>query len=397
MAVSFGPDVSGRVGGRAVVALTCALLALALGLAPAGARAARDSGRVVPRVRIGPAGIRIEPRGRADSTAGAQVEIRQDGKRVLAVESSADESGGGHGSAVTVRSGEAGHAGSIVVDAGDDALVRLFADASVPAGETFPGDVVAVFGSADVAGTVEGDVVAVLGSVHLHPGARVEGDAVAVGGALDQPAGAEVGGQSIAIGGLLPGWHVPTTTLLLVAALTGWLATLLMAGLLSLLFPGPMLRIGSAASRHSAGSFFLGLVSAPFLLLVVAFVVMAAAVVGAALAVPLLFLGLLLPWVGQVAATYVLGCRLMRRRPGESGLMAPVFVGSLLVALLFLSAVALSVPSGLARSLSLFFATLGMLLVAVLATLGTGAMLISLMGTRPAASPAPGTSSPPQA
>ena len=68
-------------------------------------------------------------------------------------------------------------------------------------------------------------------------------------------------------------------------------------------------------------------------------------------------------------------------------------MGSLLVALLFLAGVALSVPAGVARSLSLFFATLGMLLVAVLATLGTGAMFISLMGTRPA----PGAAPPPQA
>ncbi len=325
--------------GFGAVALACALLAPALGLAPAVTYAARDSGRVQVRVDAG------------DSL----------------------------------------HEGAIVVDAGEDAMVRLFADASVPAGQTFPGDVVAVFGSVDVGGTVGGDVVAVLGSVRLLPGARVEGDAVAVGGALELPAGAEVHGQSIAVGGLLPGRGLPTTTLLVAVALAGWLATLALAWLLSLLFPELMLRIGGTASRQSAGSFFLGLVSAPFLLVVVTFVVMAAAVAGAALAVPMLLLGLMLPWVGQVAGTYVLGCRLMRRQAGESGLMAPVFAGSLLVAAIFLCGVALSVPPGLARSLSLFFATLGMLLVAVLATLGTGAMLLSLMGMRPPVPPAPGT------
>ena len=279
-------------------------------------------------------------------------------------------------------------------DAEPGSIVRLFADVTVPAGRTVPGDVVTVFGSADVSGVVEGDVVAVLGSVRLRPGARVEGDAVAVGGALDQAAGAEVGGQSVAIGGLWSGCRLPTTMILLAAALAGWLATLLLAWLLDLVFPGPMMRIGSAASRHSAGSFFLGLVSAPFLLLVVAFVVLLASVAGAVLAVPVLLLGLLLPWVGQVAGTYVLGCKLLRRRPGESRLVAPVLAGSLLVVLLFLAGVALSVPAGAARSLSLFFATLGMLFVAGLATLGTGAMLISLMGTRPAPSP-PTVSAPP--
>ncbi len=122
--------------------------------------------------------------------------------------------------------------------------------------------------------------------------------------------------------------------------------------------------------------------------MVVTFVLMAAAVAGAGLAVPVLLLGMLLPWVGQVAGTYVLGCRLMRRRPGEGGLLVPVFVGSLLVALIFLAAVALSVPAGLARSLSLFFATLGVLLVAVLSTLGVGAMVLSLMGMRSDPAPA---------
>ena len=134
---------------------------------------------------------------------------------------------------MTVRPGDERHAGSIVVDAGEDALVRLFADASVPAGETLPGDVVAVFGSADIAGTVEGDVVAVLGSVRLHPGARVEGDAVAIGGGLDQPAGAEVGGQSIAIGGIRPAGAMPTAEpSCSLFVLAGWLATLLLAWLL---------------------------------------------------------------------------------------------------------------------------------------------------------------------
>lgn len=390
MVASVVPDRplgAGGYGAR-LSALVGLLLTLLLALTPDSGRADPDSGRVARRVRIDAAGIRIEPG--VERVRGSRVEVRNGGRHDAAPEAPADEDDGG---AVTVRSGRAGHGGSIVVDANDDALVRLFADASIPAGRTFPGDVVAVFGSVDITGTVQGDVVAVLGSVRLHPGARVAGDVVAVGGALDQPPGTEVGGQSIAIGGFLPGWRVPTTTLLLAAALVGWLSTLVLAWLLALLFSSAMLRIGRAAGRHSAGAFFLGLVSAPFLLVVITFVVMAAAVAGAGLAVPLLLLGLLMPWVGQVVGTYVLGCRLMRRRPGEGGLMAPVLVGSLLVALFFFAAVALSVPAGLARSLSLFFVTLGMLFVAVLSTIGVGAMLLSLMGMR--SDPAPAPSGPP--
>jgi hypothetical protein len=384
----------GRLSGflRRVTAPACALLALVLVAVPAVSAPSRDSGGVVQRVRIGPAGIRVQRAGGADS---AVVEVRQGGRRIARIDVSTDdaeEEGGG----VTVRSGDERHSGAIVVEAGQDALVRLFADASVPAGQTFPGDVVAVFGSADVAGTVEGDVVAVLGSVRLHPGARVEGDAVAIGGGLDQPAGAEVDGQSIAIGDLVPRWHMPTAGILLVFALAGWVATLLLTWLLSLLVPRPMLRVGGAASRHTAGSFLLGLLSSPFLLLVIGLVVLAAVAGGLTLAVPAFLLGLLLPAVGQVAGTYVLGCKLMRRRPGESGLMAPVFVGSLLVALLFLASVALSVPTGVARSLSLFFATLGMLLVTLLTTIGVGAMLIALMSARPAPPAATAPAPPPR-
>jgi len=354
-------------------------LVLALALASAPATAGSDSGRVVRHVTIGPAGIQIERYGAGDSTAvdrhrGAHSAgtIRV-GRHGLTVVSGAGDSLEDR-SSVTVDHG-------IVVDSGNAGLVRLFADAQVRPGETIPGDVIAVFGSADVAGTVEGDVVAVFGSVRLRPGSSVEGDAIAIGGVLDHPPTARVGGQSVAVGVMSPGWGVPTLATLLTVVMLGWLVTLVLGWLLALLFHERMLRIGATVSRHGAGSFFLGLLSAP--LFVIALVLLFITVVGIPFALLLPFVYLLAIWAGQIAGSYVLGCRILRRRPGESGLMGPILAGTLLVAVCFGLGAVLAVPEGLPRTLSLFFTLLGMLLIVGLSIIGTGALILSRFGSRP--------------
>lgn len=361
------------------------LLTIFLGLGPALVLAASDSGRVVRHVRIGPAGIQIERSGPGDSTdrpeaRGHQIPegVIKVSRRGLIVETREN----GKSESVVVGGDESGNGTSIIVNAGDDGLVRLFADARVPAGKTIPGDVVAVFGSVDVGGTVEGDVVAVFGSVRLRGGASVEGDAIAIGGVLDQPADARVSGQSVAIGLLSPGWGVPTLATLLTVVLLGWLVTLILGWLLALLFPERMLQIGSTASRHSAGSFFLGLLSAP--LFVIALVLLFITVVGIPFALLLPFVYVLAIWAGQIAGSYVLGCKILRRRPGEGGLMAPILVGTFLVALCFGLGAGFAVPEGVPRTLSLFFTLLGVLLIVGLSIIGTGALLLSRVGSRPA-------------
>ena len=379
MSASWGSEMRrSRLGGWA-----WAILALSLGLAPAPASAAGDRGRVVRRVYIGPAGIQIERSGPGDSTGRVDERERPHAAGVLRVGRhglTVERRDSRGGESVIVGEGESGRGTSIVVNSGGAGLVRLFADAHVPAGQTIPGDVVAVFGSADVEGTVEGDVVAVFGSVRLRPGASVEGDAVAIGGVLDQPTGAHVSGQSVARGSLSPGWGVPTLAALLTFVVLGWLATLFLGWLLSMLFPGRMLRIGSTASRHSAGSFFLGLLSAP--LFVISLVLLFITVVGIPFALLLPFVYLLAIWAGQIAGSYVLGCKILRRRPGEGGLMGPILVGTLLVALCFVLGAALAVSGGLPRTLSLFFTLLGLLLIVALSIIGTGALILSRVGSR---------------
>ncbi len=386
------------MSGRARGAATGVLLAIALVLAPALALAASDSGRVVRHVRIGPAGIQIERSGPGDSTSRWETRSHRSPAGVLKVGRhglTVETLESGEGESVVVGGDGSGSGTSIIVNTGDAGLVRLFADAHVPAGQTIPGDVVAVFGSVDVEGTVEGDVVAVFGSVRLRAGANVEGDAIAIGGVLDQPPDAYVSGQSVAVGILSPGWGVPTLATLLTVVFLGWLVTLILGWLLTLLFSERMLQIGSTASRHSAGSFFLGLLSAP--LFVIALALLFITVVGIPFALLLPFVYLLAIWAGQVAGSYVLGCKILRRRPGEGGLMGPILVGTLLVALCFGLGAALAVPEGLPRTLSLFFTLLGVLLIVGLSIIGTGALILSRVGSRPTQPASPAAAAAPSA
>ncbi len=385
-----------------LVASLC-LLGVAATAQPSWAKALRTSaGRdtpVVRRVRIGPAGIVVEKYGqgggiRVEEGRSGEHDVIRVGRHGITVVSSDSES--------TVVGEGAAPRHAIVVDTGDAGLVRVFADATVPAGETIQGDVVAVFGSVDVAGSVAGDAVAVFGSVRLHPGAKVEGDAVAIGGVLDHPAGAQVGGQSVALGFFLPGWGPPTLRVLLSIVFVGWLGTLFVAWMAALLFPERMLRIGGTASRHTAGSFFLGLLSAP--LFVIALVILGITLIGIPFAILLFFIYPLAIWIGQIAASYVLGCKLLRRKPGEGGLMGPIAMGTLLVGLLFVAGAAFAIPEGPARTLSLFFTLLGMLLMVGLSIIGTGALILSRVGSRsseaglpPASAPTPALSTPPPA
>jgi len=80
--------------------------------------------------------------------------------------------------------------------------------------------------------------------------------------------------------------------------------------------------------------------------------------------------------------------KLLRRRLGEGGLIAPIAAGATFVALFFILGAVLSQPAGFPRTLALFFALLGTLLVVGLSTLGAGAVLVSR------SVPGPRTSSP---
>lgn len=287
----------------------------------------------------------------------------------------------------------------LTVDLNDEGegIVRMFSDALVPAGEKVTGDVVALFGSADVEGEVTGSVVAIMGSVRLMPGAQVDGDVVTVGGGLDQSEGANVGGQTVSIG-LWPHrwgmWGLPALPLVLGMIACGWLISLLVGWLFALLFPQRMVRVATTASRRTAASFFLGLVSFPGALLAMVLLVVTVIGIPLALLLPLAF-GIMAD-AGRMAATYVLGCKITRRTLGAGGLVLPIVAGLTFIAAFFVFGAVLGTSTGVFRVAALFFGLLGVLLVFGLTCIGTGAFLISRFGREPRdlTGPAPGPMTP---
>ena len=270
----------------------------------------------------------------------------------------------------------------IDLDEGQTGIVRMFSDVTIPADQHVAGDVVALFGNITVKGVVSGAVVAVLGSVRLDPDARVNGDAVSVGGGVDQADGADVSGQTVSVGLTPVAWGMPGLSVMLGFTFAGWLSALFFGWLFALLFPTPFVRIAATASRRTAGSFFLGLASLPLAL--VTFVLLLVTVIGIpiALLLPLAY-GLMI-YAGQVAATYLLGCKFTGRRPGDGqGLFLPLAAGLTFVAVFFAAGALLGVSPGPLRIGAVFFSLLGVLLVLALSSIGTGAFLLSRFGRVP--------------
>jgi len=367
-----------RLGARAeaiaacvlAMALVCAGAAHAKSAPPA---AAGDSEHVLKSFVIDENGIRIKTAARNSGAAGVDIRIdpSQVHRRVTI----------GHGDSGGSIHISGGHTPGIVVDTGGSGLVRVFADAEVPAGERVEGDVVAVFGSVLVRGSVSGNVVAVFGSVKLAPESSVEGDVVSIGGGLDQAHGATVGGESVSLGFLPGGFGMPALPLLLLSVFLGWLLSIFVGWVVTLLIPERLLRVATTASRRGVASFFLGLVSTPLMLFACMLLLITVIGIPIALLLPLLFA--LMAWAGQIASAYVLGSRLLRRRLGQGGAMQPILTGTLFVALFFAAGAILATPPGFPRTAALFFSLLGMLLVFCLTTIGTGAFLLSRLGTRP--------------
>jgi hypothetical protein len=267
------------------------------------------------------------------------------------------------------------------VEGDESDLVRVFSDVEVPADQRIEGDVVAVFGSVRIDGQVNGNVVAVFGSVRLMPGSSVDGDAVAVGGALDQAPNARVRGESVSLGFLPVHWGMPALRGMLGVLVVGWMITLLVGWLFTLIFPTRMLRVAVTASRRVVASFFLGILSAP--LLVIAVVLMMITLIGIPLALLLPLFYVMMVWAGQIASSYVLGSRLLHRRLGEAPPMMAIGVGTLFVGAFFVLGAAMAGPEGAGRSLALFFSLLGGLMVIGLSIIGVGAVLLSRFGSRP--------------
>ncbi len=272
-------------------------------------------------------------------------------------------------------------AGPILVRSDGGGIVRLFSDAEVGRGERVEGDVVAVFGSVRVHGEVAGTVVAVFGSVDLRSEAVVRGDAVAVGGALREDPGARVSGDTVQVGFLPLTLGLPGLPLVLTCIVLAWLISLFFGWAAAALFPVRLTRVAVTSSQRTAASLAIGVVSGPLML--VSMLLLLVTVVGIPIAIFLPLVYFAVVYLGQIAATYVLGCKLTRRRLGEGGMMGPLLSGSLLVASVFGFGAILWETPGVVRTMALFFQMLGVLLVLGLSAIGTGAILLSRGGSRP--------------
>jgi hypothetical protein len=309
-----------------------------------------------------------------------------------------------------------GH-GAIVVDDDSGGMVRFLADARVRPGEHFDGDVVAIFGNVTIEGDVtgsavavfghvvvapkagvDGDAVAVLGSSHvgghvggaavavlgslgLEPGASVGGDAVAVGGRVQDASLAHIGGESVSVGLLPLTFGLPALPAVLMAIVLCWLTSIFFGWLFALLFPMRLARVGVTASRRT----FLSIVFAVLSLLLwpVAACLIMATIIGLPIGLMLFVVYPILVYAGQLGATYVLGCKLLRRRLGEGSTFGPIVAGSgLIAALLAVAAISYSF-GGAGGAVALFFGLVAALVLLGLTTIGTGAFLLSRAGTLP--------------
>jgi hypothetical protein len=176
-------------------------------------------------------------------------------------------------------------------------------------------------------------------------------------------------------------WGLPTLPVLLLGVFAGWALSLFMGWLLGMIFPDRMLRVAAIASRRTTASFFLGILSLPLMLFAIMLLLITVIGIPIALLLPLFYT--LMVWGGQLAASCVLGSRILRRRLGQGGMMMPLVAGTLFVALFFVVGAALATPPGFPRTAALFFCLLGVLLTAALSTIGVGAVLLSRLGTQP--------------
>lgn len=344
----------------------------------AGARVLLAAAPLLAALHAGPAWSQSR-----DTTAASRVTISREGVRIEGQEGSTRVHKDGSGR-VTVDvdvDGDYGRTGS-------GEIVSFFRDVHVEPGQTVHGDVVSLFGSARIDGEVIGNVVAVMGSIQLGDSARVGGDAVAIGG-IDASSTSVVQGDMVSIPFLgLPGfsaWSLAFAVLLF--ALFG----LLFGCLAAIVSPQRITRVAETVSRRTLMSFLLGVLSLPILL--VASALLCVTVVGIVMAALLMALYPLFVFVGFVAAATLLGSRLRNAALSTPPVWISAGIGMAFNFVFLLTGtllLAVGDQSGAIHAIGLGLICVGLLLHALLTTLGTGALMLSGLGGKGAPATAPG-------
>lgn len=281
---------------------------------------------------------------------------------------------------------------------GENEIVQFFKDITIEKGE-HAGDVVALFGNVKNDGTIGGDCVAILGSIEQGDSALILGDAVTIGGALREVGkGARVEGQTVSIGFLpFAGFAVPSVPLLLFFGIFAYVLFVGLAALFARLFPERVVRMADTISKRTFLSLVLGLLSGPLAFML--FLLLCVTIIGIPLAALLPLLYLLGAFLGYVAAAYLLGLKLLGRRPDPRGAMlAPIAAGTGFITMFMLLGVPLIALEGGFRLVGFSLIALWIVVGKVCWMLGFGALLLSRLGqengTRDAGAWHPGSATP---
>lgn len=370
---------------RSLALAALAAASLATGATVAAARThvtvTDDSGRTVERIRITSSGVTVTTRGGHGTTVisdtlGRGPILTEEGTGTVRFLSDAVVRRGEHvdGDVVAIF-------GNVRVEGQvTGAAVAIFGSVTIDTSGSVGGDAVAVLGGQRSGGTVSGDEVAVLGSVELRHGASVGGDAVAVGGRVVDADNSHIAGQSVSVSMLPLTLGLPALPVVIGMILLGWVITVFFGWLFAVLFPTRLARVAVTSSRHT----FLSIVLAGLSIILwptIAILLMAT-IVGLPIGILLILVHPLVVYAGQIAATYVLGCKLLHRRLGEGSALPPIVAGSLLIAFFFVAAAVSFSFGGVGGAFALFFGLVGVLVLTGLTTIGTGAFILSRAGSR---------------
>jgi hypothetical protein len=275
---------------------------------------------------------------------------------------------------------------------GDGVHLRVFRSYTLAEGETSSEPVVVLGGSVRIDGRVDGDVVVIGGGLHLGPKAIIEGNAVSVLGRVSLDPGASVRGSideavvpwaSITFD---PDWDSSGwwSGLAFWGSLVRLSFTMAVAVLLTLMAPN---WIGQISDRSPGASILTGLAVEVLFVpaLVILIVALTVSIIGIPLlaVIPFLLAAFALLWVGGFAGVAVRLGRALRGR----GSLAPPTVTDFLIGYAIIIAVTvlgqlMAVGLGWLSPASWPMRSIGLLVEYVAWTIGLGAAVTSLFGTR---------------
>lgn len=275
---------------------------------------------------------------------------------------------------------------------GDGIHLRIFRNYTLAEGETSSDPVVVIGGSARIDGRVDDDVVVIGGGLHLGPKAVVGGNAVSVVGGVTLDPGATVQGSIdeaiipwLSIG-FDPNWYNSGwwTGLAFWGSVLRLSFTMAIAVLLMLVAPG---WIGAISERSAGASILTGLVVEVLFVpaLVVLMIALTVSIIGIPLlaAIPFLLAGFALLWVGGFTGV---AARLGRALRGKSSMMQPS-VSDFLIGFAIIIAVTvlgqlMAVGLGWLSPVTWPMRSAGLVVEYVAWTIGLGAAVTSMFGTR---------------